>query len=320
MSHPHVLVTGATGLVGEAVVFRLLRDRNKTPVAAVRSESRLKGLCRVELFDLDDASAQPSLRGIQVVVHCAARVHVMQDCAVDALAEYRRVNVEGTIRLARSAAQAGVGRFIYISSVKVNGEVTAPGLPFKASDAPAPVDPYGISKREAEDALKKISAETGMQLVIIRPPLVYGPGVKANFLSMMRWLARGVPLPLGGIHNKRSLVSIGNLVDLINVCIDHPQAAGNIFLVSDGDDLSTSQLLGRMAAALKVRAPLLTVPSWMVTACASLLGRREIACRLCGSLQVDISDTCAILGWQPVIGMDKALEQTAEHYLAQSRL
>jgi nucleoside-diphosphate-sugar epimerase len=297
----------------------LLRDREFTPVAAARSESRLNGLCRVVPFDLDDALVQPSLCGVRVVVHCAARVHVMQDSATDVLAEYRRVNVEGTVRLARSAAQAGVERFVYISSVKVNGEMTAPGVPFRASDAPAPVDPYGISKREAEDALKQISAETGMQVVIIRPPLVYGPGVKANFLSMMRWLVRGVPLPLGAIHNKRSLVSIGNLVDLINVCISHPQAVGNVFLVSDGDDLSTTQLLVRMAAALKVRSPLLAVPSWMVKACASLIGRRDIAQRLCGSLQVDISETCNILRWQPVIGMDRALQQTAEHYLAQSR-
>ncbi|MDD1009915.1 SDR family oxidoreductase [Pseudomonas shahriarae] len=319
MNEPHVLVTGATGLVGEAVVFRLLRDRKFAPIAAVRSESRLSGLCRVVPFDLDDALVQPSLSGVQVVVHCAARVHVMNDSAADVLEEYRRVNVDGTVRLARMAAQVGVERFIYISSVKVNGEMTPPGVSYKASDAPAPVDPYGISKREAEDALRQISIETGMQVVIIRPPLVYGPGVKANFLSMMRWLVRGVPLPLGAIHNKRSMVSIGNLVDLINICITHPQAAGNVFLVSDGEDFSTSQLLVRMAVALKVKARLLAVPSWALTACASLIGRRDIANRLCGSLQVDISETFATLGWQPVINTDAALQQTAEHYLAQAR-
>ncbi|AUG42334.1 NAD-dependent dehydratase [Pseudomonas chlororaphis] len=308
----HVLVTGATGFVGEAVVFRLLRDKVFNPVAAVRGETRLSGLCRVVPFDMDDQLVLPSLSGIGVVVHCAARVHVMNEAAQDSLDKFRKINVEGTVRLARSAAESGVNRFIFVSSIKVNGEATLPGLSFKADDVPAPIDPYGISKREAEDALRQVSLETGMEVIIIRPPLVYGPGVRANFLSMMRWLERGVPLPLGAINNRRSLVAIGNLVDLINVCISHPEAAGNTFLVSDGEDLSTSQLLRRMADALGVKPRLLAIPSWGLNLGASLIGRRDLAWRLCGSLQVDISKTHDILGWLPVISVDEALRHTAE--------
>ncbi|MCU0071545.1 SDR family oxidoreductase [Pseudomonas koreensis] len=309
-----VLVTGATGFVGEALVFRLLRDKVFSPVAAVRGETRLSGLCQVVTVDMGDRALLPSLVGIDVVVHCAARVHVMNESAEGALERFRKINVEGTVRLARSAAEAGVKRFIFVSSIKVNGEMTLPGVVFKADDVPAPLDPYGISKREAEDALRAISVETGMELVVIRPPLVYGPGVGANFLSMMRWLERGTPLPLGAIHNHRSLVALENLVDLLNICISHPEAAGNTFLVSDGEDLSTTQLLRRMAIALGVKPRLLAVPSWILKAGASLIGRADLAQRLCGSLQVDISKTIDRLGWSPVIGVDDALRRTACQY------
>jgi nucleoside-diphosphate-sugar epimerase len=190
------------------------------------------------------------------------------------------------------------------------------GAPFKADDQPAPVDPYGVSKREAEDALRQIGRDTEMEVVIIRPPLVYGPGVKANFLSMMRWLSWGVPLPLGAIHNRRSLVAIGNLVDLTVTCVTHPAAANQAFLVSDGEDLSTMQLLRRMACALKVRAYLLPVPEAALRLVALLLGRKAMAQRLCGSLQVDIEKTYLILGWLPPVSVDKALQATASHYSA----
>lgn len=314
-----VLVTGATGFVGEALVFRLLRDKVFTPVAAVRGESRLSGLCQVVPFDMGDRIVLPSLAGIDVIVHCAARVHVMSESAEGALERFRQINVEGTVRLARSAAQAGVKRFVYISSIKVNGEMTRPGVVFKADDVPAPLDPYGISKREAEDALRQISFETGMEVVVVRPPLVYGPGVGANFLSMMRWVERGTPLPLGSIHNQRSLVALENLVDLLNVCISHPGAAGKTFLVSDGDDLSTSHLLRRMAAAMGVKPRLLPIPSWMLKSGAVLIGRADIAQRLCGSLRVDIGKTIDVLGWSPVVGVDDALIRTARHYHSQQR-
>jgi nucleoside-diphosphate-sugar epimerase len=240
----------------------------------------------------------------------------MNETAVDALTEFRKVNVEGTLRLARRAAESGVKRFIFISSIKVNGESTVLGKPFKANDFPAPADPYGVSKYEAEEALKQLSLDTGMEVVIIRPPLVYGPGVKANFLSMMRWLERGVPLPLGAIKNRRSLVAIGNLVDLAITCISHPAAANQTFLVSDGEDLSTTQLLRRMADALKVRAHLLPIPEAGLRLGALLLGKKAIADRLCGSLQVDIGKTCSMLNWLPPVSVDKALQRTAFQYSA----
>jgi UDP-glucose 4-epimerase len=314
-----VLVTGATGLVGEAVVFRLLLDKRYTPVAAVRATTRLSGLCRIVPFDLELPTGMPELRGIDVIVHCAARVHVMNEKGADGLAAFRKINVEGTVRLARRAAECGVKRFIFISSIKVNGEGTPRNKTFKATDLPAPVDAYGISKREAEDALRQVCEETGMELVVIRPPLVYGPGVKANFLSMVRWLDRGIPLPLGAIDNRRSLVAIGNLTDLVLTCIDHPAAAGEIFLVSDGEDLSTTQLLRRTALALGNSARLVPVPAGLLQAAASMVGKSGIAERLCGNLQVDIQRTCELLGWRPPINTEKALRQTVEHYRDETR-
>ncbi|MDT3313304.1 SDR family oxidoreductase [Pseudomonas sp. rhizo66] len=315
MTKRRVLVTGATGFVGEAVVFRMLLDKAYAPVAAVRGESRLSGLCDVVSFDLSASVELPALMQIDTVVHCAARVHVMSDTAADPLAKFREVNVQGTTRLARKAAEAGVRRFLFISSIKVNGEATLPGMPFKADDQPAPVDPYGVSKCEAEERLREIGRETGMEIVIIRPPLVYGPGVKANFLSMMSWLRKGLPLPLGALRNQRSLVALGNLVDLIVTCIAHPAAANQTFLVSDGEDLSTTRLLRRMAAALDRRALLLPLPQMLLRAAAQLVGKGDMAQRLCGSLQVDINKTRLLLQWSPPFSVDKALKVTAMHYL-----
>jgi len=315
VNSPSVLITGASGFVGEAIVFRLLVDKKFNPIAAVRGFTRLHGLCPIEPFNLADASALPSLKSVDVVIHAAARVHVMNETAVDALAEYRRFNVEGTLRLARFAAESGVKRFIFISSVKVNGESTAVGRPFKPDDPAHPIDAYGVSKYEAEEALKTLSQETGMDIVIIRPPLVYGPGVKANFLTMLKWLNKGIPLPLGAIGNQRSLVAIGNLVDLIVTCIDHPHAANQTFLVSDGEDLSTTQLLRRLASALGKKPCLLPLPAQLLKFAASILNKRPIAERICGSLQVDISKNRTLLGWTPPINLDKAMRQTAGYFL-----
>ncbi|MVV48165.1 SDR family oxidoreductase [Pseudomonas sp. PB120] len=310
-----VLVTGASGFVGEAVIFRLLVDKKFSPIAAARGSTRLHGLCPVRPFDLTQAKSLPALEDVQVVIHAAARVHVMDETATDSLAEFRKVNVEGTLRLAQRAAESGVKRFIFLSSIKVNGESTHPGKPFKADDPPNPFDPYGVSKHEAEEALKLLGRDSGMEVVIIRPPLVYGPGVKANFLSMLRWLDKGIPLPFGAIQNQRSLVAIGNLVSLIVTCIDHPAAANQTFLVSDGEDLSTTQLLRRLSKALGKPARLLPMPEWLLKLGALALGKRSVAQRICGSLQVDISKNQALLGWTPTINIDNALRQTAGHYL-----
>lgn len=256
-----------------------------------------------------------ALNGASVVVHAAARVHVMTDTADDPLIEFRRANVGGTLKLARQAASAGVNRFVFVSSIKVNGEQTPFGQRYTSNDAPKPSDPYGISKCEAEDGLRRIATETGMEVVIIRPVLVYGPGVKGNFLSMMRWLHKGIPLPMGALNNLRSFVALDNLVDLIVTCLQHPAAANQTFLVSDGEDLSTTELLKRTAFAMGIEARLIPVPATVIQTGAWLLGKRKIAQRLCGSLQVDIGKTRELLGWTPLVTVDQALKKTAEYFL-----
>lgn len=313
-----ILVTGATGFVGNALCERLAGH------SALRVSVRNKTSITLP-FDIEvvEASLSPdqdwgaALSGASTVIHCAARVHVMSDKAVNPLAEFRRVNVDGTLHLARQAAELGVRRFVFVSSIKVNGEYSLPGQLLMADQLPAPSDPYGVSKCEAEEGLLNLSSEAGMEVVIIRPVLVYGPGVKANFLEMMRWLRSGIPLPLGGITgNRRSLVYLENLVDLIITCLDHPAAANQTFLVSDGHDLSTTELLQRMASSMGSPARLIAVPVGLIRFGASLIGRPTIAQRLCGSLQVDISKTRELLGWSPPFSVDEGLRRTAEVFLA----
>ncbi|SEA14343.1 UDP-glucose 4-epimerase family protein [Acidovorax soli] len=308
-----LVVTGANGFVGRALC-----------AGAVARGSTVRGITRStydlpygsENFVVGNMNERTDWRGAledsKVIMHLAARVHVMADTAENPLDEFRRVNVLGTLNLARQAAAAGVQRFVFISSVKVNGESTQPDHPFRADDVSAPLDAYGISKMEAEQGLREIASQTGMEVVIIRPPLVYGPGVKANFAAMMRWLKRGVPLPLGAIHNQRSLVALDNLVDLILTCLTHPAAANQTFLVSDGEDVSTTELLRRMGRAMGKPARLLPVPASWLQVAAALVGKRDVAQRLCDSLQVDIEKTRQLLGWSPPLTLDQGLKKAAE--------
>lgn len=302
-----ILVTGANGFIGRALCPHLSALGHEV-VPAVRRPCGLPG----ERLVVDEASYTAALQGCLGVVHLAARAHVMRESATDALAEFRRANVQDTLCVARQAAAAGVRRFVFISSIKVNGEATQPGQPYTADDMPAPEDAYGHSKAEAEAELRHLAAEAGMAWAIIRPVLVYGPGVKGNFSSMMRWVRLGVPMPLGAVtQNRRSLLALGNLVNLIGTCIDHPKAANQVFLASDGEDVSTAQLLRRLGQAIGRPARLLPIPPWALGLGARALGQSALKQRLLGSLQVDISKTRELLGWRPPLSVDEGLAELA---------
>jgi nucleoside-diphosphate-sugar epimerase len=308
-----ILVTGANGFVGAALCERLSRDVLPFRAASRNNHQTQRHSGAIVIGDIDGQTDwKDALQSMQVVVHLAARVHIMRDSSSDPLSDFRRVNVEGAARLARQAADHGVRRLVFVSSIKVNGESTSKGRPFNPDDTPSPKDPYSVSKNEAEQLLRRIAVETGMEIVIIRPPLVYGPSVIANFGLMMRCLARGIPLPLAGVtENRRSMVALDNLVDLIVTCLEHPAAANQTFLVSDGEDLSTAELLKRVGEAQGTSARLFHMPHAVLRLGATLIGQQSIYQRLCGSLQVDIIKTQQLLDWTPPISVDEGLRRAA---------
>jgi len=313
-----VLVTGASGFVGSVLVPEL-SHRGFDVGRLVRNKNHQDNL-KIKNFYIDDldnlGDLNEPLKDVDVVIHLAARVHVMDEKRSDALAQCRRINVESTLNLALQAASFGVKRFVFLSSIKVNGELTKKYKPFRADDASNPQDPYGVSKFEAEAGLIKLANKTGMEVVIIRPPLVYGPGVKANFLNMIKILHAGLPLPFGSVNNKRSLVFIDNLVDLIIKVIDHPGASGEIFLVSDDNDVSTSRLLNVLSLGLRGRkARLIPLPESLLKIIFKVLGKSSLSDRLLGSLQLDIEKTKNKLDWVPPVTFDRGIKITVDSYL-----
>ena len=315
---PNILVTGATGFIGRPLCSRLLADGALVSAAVWKGEPAYNMQPGVHCVPIEsigpDTDWALALRGVDTVIHLAARVHVMDERSEEPLAAYRRVNVAGTERLARMAAANSVKRLVLMSSVKVHGEESP--KPYTEQDSPAPLDPYGVSKLEAEEILRKISAETGLEVVVIRPPLVYGPGVKANFYKLLGISARGLPLPFGSVNNARSLVYLGNLIDAICLCSKHPLAAGQTFLVRDGEDVSTPELVRRLAGALGCPARLFPFPPGLMRLTGRLTGRTAAVDRLLGSLTVDDSKIRKELGWKPPFPMSEGLKETAEWYKA----
>lgn len=307
-----ILVTGSSGFIGRSVTTAALNSGYIT-VGQQRSPTDDKPAVVCEITS--DTQWEPYLDGIDCIVHCAARVHQMKETLAEAKSGYQAVNVEGTLNLARQAVQAGVKRFVFISSIKVNGEFTLPGQFFDEHITQEPDDRYGKSKYQAELGLKQIAEETGLEVVIIRPPLVYGPGVRANFASMMKWVKKGIPLPFGAIHNQRSLVYLENLVDLIMACCVHPKAAGQTFLVSDDHDVTTTYLLNRIATSMGRSSRLIPIPVQWLSFGLALIGKRAIAQRLFGSLQLDISHTKQTLNWKPPVTFDDAIQNTVLDFL-----
>jgi nucleoside-diphosphate-sugar epimerase len=303
-----IVVTGATGFVGQALLPSLRQQGFDVTTLGRRSSGTLPFI-EADLSDL--SNTEPLLKQAKTVIHCAARVHIMDDNAADPLAAFRHINTTGTLELARQAAAAGVKQFIFLSTIKVLGEETKPGAPFTANSPAQPKDPYSQSKYEAEQGLRKLSEATGMAVTIIRPPLVYGPGVGANFRRLYGWVEKGYPLPFGSLSNKRSMVAVQNLVSLITTCIENPVAYGEDFLVSDDNDVSTAQLVSYMSQSIGKKPNLISVPTACLKALGVIAGKRDVIQRLCGSLQLDITKTKSCLNWSPVVTLQVQLEQMA---------
>jgi nucleoside-diphosphate-sugar epimerase len=312
-------VSGANGFVGLRLCQKLLEEGWYVR-GAVRSSAAVAKLPKgTEAIQVDAIGPHTDwagkLDGIDTVIHLAARAHVMKETTDDPLCEFRYVNTAGSENLALAAAEAGVRRFLYASSIKVNGENTV-GDPFTEDDEPAPEDLYAVSKWEAEQALQRISSETGLEIVVVRPPLVYGPGVTGNFLRLMQWVDKGIPLPLRMVRNRRSLIGLDNLVDVLVKCIERPEASGQIFLVADGEELSTPELLRHVAKALGRRSRLFSFPPLLLRVGAKLLRMEDVTNRLCGSLVVDSSKVKKLLSWRPPVSVQYGLQQTALWYLS----
>ena len=312
-----IIVTGATGFVGQALLERLLEDGHEIS-AAVRQAVALRAPTHV-VGDIDTTTEwRESLEGVDCVVHLAARVHRLNDRIADPLKAYRETNTRGTLRLAQSAADAGAKRFVFLSSAKVLGE-SSPLGGFNDASTPSQQDPYSVSKWEAEQALHDLCKASGMELCILRPPLVYGPGVRANFLRLLHWVDRGYPLPFGAVRNRRSLIALGNLVDAIAICTTHP-AAGETFLVSDGEDLSTPELIRRLATQLQKPARLLNVSPALLRMVGSVTGRSAEIDRLLGDFHVDSTRIRELLTWNPPYSVNQALGETVAWYRDQRTL
>lgn len=313
-----ILVTGANGFIGSAM-FRRLASRGVPVRGVVRDPAAMS-----TIPGLDDLAAvgsmgagvdwQPVLKDVKVVLHLAARAHIMKDTVKDPLAAFRLVNTEGAVKLARQASECGVRRLVFVSTIKVNGETSGPDNPFTPHDIPRPSDPYAISKQEAENALWEISTRSGMEVVVVRPPLVYGPGVKGNFLRLLSWVDRGTPLPLGAVDNRRSLIGLGNLVDFLERCIGHPDAAGETFLVSDGHDLSTPGIIELMARSFGKKPRLAKIPVPVLQTLARVAGKSKEWDRLCGSLVVDSTHARRKLDWEPPVSVQTGFNETADWF------
>ena len=314
----NVLVVGSTGFVGRQLALEI-KQRGFNLKATLRTSNQKFGdeIDFIVTGDLDsNFDWDIHMQGVTTVIYAAARVHIMTENTKNSLEKYRAINVDSAAHCANIAASSGVKRFIYISSIKVNGEFSELNKPFSSDQIPQPHDAYALSKLEAEIQLKKIGAETKMEVVIVRPPLIYGPGVRANFLQMLLWLKAGVPLPFGLIKlNKRSFIAIDNLVDLIITCIWHPNARNNIFLASDGNDVSTNELLLILSSLMKIPSRLFRCPAWLLLFIAHLIGRGRQVSRLVDSLQIDISQTCEKLNWMPPISMEEGLRRTVQDFL-----
>lgn len=303
-----ILITGSNGFLGQ-YLSQFLAEKGYSVVAHTRKAQTFDhpNITNIN-FDLNDNLDNIELNQVEIIIHCAGRAHVMHETAASPLEAYRQTNVQGTLNLAKKAVKSGVKRFIYLSSIKVNGEQTTTHA-FQPHDAVCTDDPYGLSKYEAEQALLELSKNTGLEVVIIRPVLIYGPKVKANFKSMVSLASKKLPLPIGCLDNKRSMVSVYNLADLIHTCITHPNANREVFLASDQNDISVKQLFEKLAKYQKNQLLVLPIPKSLISFLASLVGKKAVASRLCSELLVDTTKNTQLLGWTAPYTVDECLEK-----------